>query len=114
MKSASPTYEPQPRPNVVQSEVISARASPGDVASAAVLASVDAFVPASTGETLGAAGHPLEFHVHVNSPASEHESGSGAHAPVAPLKHQPQPMTGVQEPQVVYALQTVAYGAPLA
>jgi hypothetical protein len=44
----------------------------------------------------------------VNSLALAHESGSGAQAPVAPLKHQPQPLTGVHEPHVVYALHVVA------
>jgi len=93
----------------LQSEVISERASSGAVASAGELASGNASVPASGGTTLTAtSGHPLGSHVQVNSVALVHESGSEAQAPLAPLKHHPQPSTGVHEPHVVYALHMAA------
>src|SRR5580692_336425 len=90
------------RRGIRQSEAVSERASNGAIASAG------AIVPASTGVTLGCTGQPLGFQVHVNSLASEQESGSGAQFPALPLKHQPQPSTGVQEAHVVWALHMLA------
>lgn len=74
-------------------------------------ASAVAPVPASTaGATLASApGQPLGSHVHVNSLASPHESGSVVHAPPFAVKHQPQPRTGVHVPHVVYALHVDVY-----
>ena len=50
-------------------------------------------------------GQPPGSHVQVNSVTLVHSSGVDAQRPLTASKHQPQPDTGVQLPQVVYWLQ---------